>query len=71
MMNSSDSETDQATLSGESTEFRFGLDVDVNTDDEEITCQHVRVKRIENLKKEDPFMLIDIIDYFWARMDET
>jgi hypothetical protein len=27
--------------------------------------------RMENIKKEDPLLLIDLIDFFWARMDET
>ena len=35
----------------DATEFRLGIDIEVNTDDEEIVCQHYRVKRIENLKK--------------------
>jgi protein phosphatase 1 regulatory subunit 7 len=35
----------------ESTEFRFGVDIDVHTDDEEIAVQHMRVKKIENLEK--------------------
>jgi protein phosphatase 1 regulatory subunit 7 len=35
----------------ESTEFRFGIDIDVHTDDEEVSAHHMRVKRIENLEK--------------------
>jgi protein phosphatase 1 regulatory subunit 7 len=35
----------------DSTEFRFGIDIDVNTDDEEVVSHHLRVKRIENLER--------------------
>lgn len=35
----------------DATEFRLGVDIDVHTDDEEITTQHVRVKKIENIDK--------------------
>ena len=28
-------------------------------------------QRIENLKKDDNLLLIDIIEYFWAKMDEV
>jgi protein phosphatase 1 regulatory subunit 7 len=35
----------------DSTEFRLGVDIEINTDDEEIVVQHVRVKRIENIEK--------------------
>lgn len=34
-----------------SSEFRLGIDIEVNTDDEEISCNHYRVKKIENLEK--------------------
>ena len=27
--------------------------------------------RMETIKKEDPLLVIDIIDFFWAKMDET
>lgn len=35
----------------DSTEFRFGIDIEVHTDDEEVNSQHYRVKRIEHLDK--------------------
>ena len=35
----------------ESTEFRLGIDIEVLSDDEEVSVQHMRVKRIENLDK--------------------
>lgn len=35
----------------DATEFRFGIDIEVHTDDEEVSSQHYRVKRIENLEK--------------------
>ena len=38
-----------ATESG--TEFRFGIDIYVASDDEDISVQHLRVRRIENLEK--------------------
>ena len=28
-------------------------------------------QRMENIKKEDPLLLIDIIEYFWGKMGET
>lgn len=34
-----------------STEFRIGIDIPVDTDDEEFCCSHFRVKQIENLEK--------------------
>ena len=38
-------------MNNEVSEFRFGEDIEVNTDDEEIIVQHFRVKKIENLEK--------------------
>ena len=43
--------TDAHSTTEDSTEFRFGIDIDVHTDDEEVLSQHLRVKRIENLAK--------------------
>ncbi len=42
---------DCSPVEEDATEFRLGVDIEVNTDDEEIVCQHYRVKRIENLEK--------------------
>ena len=28
-------------------------------------------QRMENIKKEDPLLLVDIIEYFWSKMAET
>ena len=34
-----------------STILRLGVDIEVNTDDEEIVCHHYRVNKIENISK--------------------
>ena len=59
MENPSSSETDVeeviASAAGacetHSTEFRIGIDIEVNSDDEEVVCQHYRVRKIENLDR--------------------
>ena len=33
-----------------SSEVRFGIDIEINPDDEEIVCQHYRIKKLENLE---------------------
>jgi protein phosphatase 1 regulatory subunit 7 len=33
------------------TEFRLGIDIEIDPDEEEIICQHYRIKRIENLNQ--------------------
>ena len=44
-------DVDEAGEEDDSTAFRLGVDIEVNTDDEEIVCQHYRVKKIENIEK--------------------